>query len=535
MPTVNMRPFEYVDALIEAYANTHSHSLRWPQEMRTEAKRLSSGNLWFLAYALEGYAVLDGQREPVQWLREGIRHDLNSLQNCGDPEQDWYPYVLVALSRLYRYEVQTAENYLVDQLGFPMVALKALARRGQITSETHVCGSILYGLHHSSHAQAYWVHGAGFRKGITDEHEFVTDYAVRGSPNGLQAITRSCVVSVVSHELAEKGLLSEVIGRERSDSAIVLWCHRLIMIGRLRDDVLSVMAQKLCEVACVDTMLVEIFNREWEDYGSLLKLWRIIDHVRLADRLLDLEDPADIAVAISILRRANAQAGDKIWALLDGKFAERLVHADSLCDMVSSLWYFVSNSAELASRLCSLLDVKALAARITMESNTAAVVKLFCAVCYCDKTFGEMLWSVTDHLGIARRIGLIADAYEICLDAKALFQASSRIGAELWHAMDHDALIRRIDATADITIWLHCVRYLVEADADVSRWVWDRIRKRDLSAIDDSFITPDFQELMLISRTDTAMGHDLIDLIHDTRKRRKVIRTLEKLSISVDT
>ena len=81
-----------------------------------------------MSYALERHAKNDGKGTPESWLEKRVQEDLNDLKNFNKV----FPEILVALAPLYKNEVLTAEDYLIDKLKFDYEALDQLAQRNEM-------------------------------------------------------------------------------------------------------------------------------------------------------------------------------------------------------------------------------------------------------------------------------------------------------------------------------------------------------------------------------------------------------------------
>lgn len=225
---IELKPFDDVDKIVDHFALRHPE-VAWSSTIRESIKKISEKSFWLLSYALEGYVGSQGKGESGTWLEESVRGDLEDLERLNPT----YPEVLVALSPLYRNEVQTEETFLREALRFEPRMLNDLVDRGEITRRrNYEEGYCFYGLPHSALAHVYWKYGGVYRRRrkLPGYEEYLYEYATAEVPNGLRAAlkTRVDIRERVLDRIRKTGKMINVISAVAQIGPIKDWVERII-------------------------------------------------------------------------------------------------------------------------------------------------------------------------------------------------------------------------------------------------------------------------------------------------------------------
>jgi len=363
-----LEPLDEVDGIISCFCSD-STTPRIVAKRIPQILEVCRGDYWLLAIALQGCAMAHGAGEPQSWIASEVQRYIENLETCGDPHDDQYPGILLALSLLYIQEVLTAEPYLTDRLGFAKSALDDLAKRGEITRQKNPTGHIFYGLPHSSRAKAYSDHAIRYRnpKQPVGYEDCLYEYATTDVPNGLEAVTASTTAGVaerVVDRLFRAGQIPRLIEREQ----------RLLAICSLALPPLS------------HDLQVEIMTDE-----------RVLDS--LAKRIRESEKIAECAVILAAVFRAGLAAGESLLQRVGvHEFSSRIsrsVDFDDATAFFQALPYCDGKCREI---ICEALEIGPLVDRLLSVPDEVAL-KFLAHVFFADPVIGDRL---TEEWGLWR-------------------------------------------------------------------------------------------------------------------------------------
>jgi len=373
--SLKIEPFDEVDAIIKNFSS-HEETPVISTKTSEQLKAVSLNSFWLLSYALVGYGKSDREGgDTMSWLEKGVQENLNDLKNIGPV----FPEVLMALSPLYKYEILTAESYLIGKLGFDYEVLDQLTQMCEITCQEVEDGVVFYGLPHSTLADAYWKYGLKYKKRrrLPEYKDFIYDYAKSEVPNGLEAIVRTAkhVREQLITRIGANEKLSMALQNEPSTIVLQLWIESADTEIVAKDYVLTAIVQKIEELddpSGIPGCISAIYHHDEETRRAF---WNLLDHKKIKDRitktgrvlsvvsnisawrdidkimghkfcdLLNLEDLAAklnqvenlryIGEYISKILRVNEQVGQKLWQLIDKKtLVDRLSHPKNLLDVM---------------------------------------------------------------------------------------------------------------------------------------------------------------------------------------------------------
>ncbi|MCK4375832.1 MAG: hypothetical protein KAX19_10900, partial [Candidatus Brocadiae bacterium] len=515
---VRLEPFAVVDEIIDLYAKGHpGEHVSWPASARDSLKAVSKGSFWLLAYALQGYVASRGDGNPLDWVGEGVREDLERLEGLraadGDPH---YPEVLVALSPLYRSEVVTAEAFLTRRMGFTVEVLNGLASRGEIT-RGEIDGEVHYGLPHSSLANAYWQHGSTYRHrmDLPCYEGFLAEYAASGhARNGLLAVVtaEARVRWAILSRLEDAGNLPELILQEPSDRAVLQLCLEAPLATWRNPSLVEPLADRLLRLdnACAVGQILHGLHQK--DVGFAESLWRTLDVSCLANRIIEAADVQSMGKCLWQIGDADRRAFCELWqAIPTEKLAARMITADDLLAVCSCMRRIREADLRAGADLCQAFDLETLAQRCCGDDSTGGA-RLIRYIREGDEAVAHELWGKLDVRAWANKLvsqAALVDVLnvfgELCsawaeaaaelsalMDSKALagrlsacdpvrwvgpflrylFQASPSQGEEVCRLIDVQLLAARLNGEAEISAVASCLRNILQTHRQTGRSLW---------------------------------------------------------------
>jgi hypothetical protein len=336
----------------------------------------SGGNYWLLAFALKGCADAEGAGGGKSWIAGGVRRYLENLETCGDQFDEYYPEILLVLSRLYNEEALTAERYLTKKRGFPKSALQALTGRGEITRQKDPSDNTLYGLTHSALAKAYLDYGRKDVEGPKQQttNQFLYDYATACAPNGISAIVVGHLDGPEMHvldEIENVPYLSEIVASEESLHAIGHW----LAYTRSRR-----VANSFCDIP------------------SLLDI--------LEPKLLGSSDLDSVGYCFMGIALANPDAAERLWVRMRAHGFPRIPLTESnIQDVAACAYAFYIGHPLAAAWFCEVLDLHGIAEILTAKAAPSAIDTFirFLVLANCDATAGQVI-KLIDIPKLGRRL-----------------------------------------------------------------------------------------------------------------------------------
>jgi len=377
--TMLLKQFKDAELLVNEYCSD-SETPSVVRDKRQDILKVSKGDFWLLALALQGCADAKGKGEPISWIADKANEYLRNLETCKDPHDDQYPRILLALSPLYIKEVLTSEKYLDDKMGFTSAALNDLAERGEITRHKDANTNILYGLPHSSRASAFWEHGKEYMKqrNLRDYEYFIYDYAISGTPNGIEAVLSSSDKGHIPilTRLWTSGQLTEVIEAEDSIENIN---NALAMLN------------------------IEIDNQYIyrDTYPDLKKLLMCLSEK--INRTNNLYSVSLMFTVVEIL--FGKSVFYKLWNTLNhDQLAYKMSITTKFLEAYNFLRFVKNIDGGIALAFCEFLDIDTLSSFLTTKGS----------------------------------------AFEACLYISEILAANERRGMELWKLLNKEVLVQKL-------------------------------------------------------------------------------------------
>ena len=398
-PCYSLTPFAYAQPLLDHYRTQNpSPDVPWTEADMQAILRVSQNNYWLLCYALRGYETQPESCSPREWIREGVRLDLDQLKRY----QVDLPQALVSLAPLSSRETWTAEPFLTETLGFDSGTLQELLRRGEVLVAEHE-GVGYYRIPHASLASAYWDAGHNYRRlrRLPECAEFLFHYARSDARNGLTAVLKSFEhKDAVLAQLDAHDLTREAVERECNLYAISEWAvwHGPGHLWLSDDRLLNSLAQKLngeydrqAAVECIRG----VYN------GDLVagnRLWSKLDHHELADTLWS-EGPLEWAYAVQRLALGSKLAAiDLLHATGLSRVALAIGEMQTLRDITSVLANITGIGPEKMLEACEVIDVEPIADLLLRADLRDAEVYLIALYEVCPALAGR----VAQQLDVAR-------------------------------------------------------------------------------------------------------------------------------------
>jgi len=423
---IRLEPFDETENITKRFCS-HPATPKVVTKKRTQFLEMSKMNYWLLAFALQGCAKSPENSEPKSWIADEVKEYLRNLKTCNDPYCDQYPGILLALSPLYKNEVSTAEHYLIDKLKFTEPALNDLVKRGEITEQNDLNDNTLYGLPHSSLADAYWEHGQQYlrREDLRDYVTFIRDYATSNVTNGLTAIMKSnySVRSSIISDLWKSGEIASAIKSENSMATIASW-H----MGH-------------CFVDAPDTAVSEVLARKIAVAGDFY------------------------AASYCFMRDLPCDYSRQLWKLLDkNKLAHTLCCSDNLHEVTFFIYSLLRGVGIKAAReLCGHLRISRLAETMVTKSNLNNACELIYFLLCIDNDKGRALWNSLNKQQLACIIAM-ENVDKVCFAFGSLFAGDDDVGWECWDLFGRKILATRLSSIQDVQYLERCTSNFLQYD-----------------------------------------------------------------------
>ena len=439
--------------ITEHFREKHS-DLPWSDQHKKRLQLLGQENYWILKLALLGYASQGekGHIDPETWLRRGVQSYIDYVGRDMPGADREYPQILVGLAALGQEEVMTHEFFLADRLlnymGVKRVTalLDGLLRHGEVTQSRTTAGRF-YTLPHPTLAAAIWKHGILYlqpalrKNGIAlrngyEREDFCYEYAVTGSPNGLEAIVRVGGRDGFSilERLKDSKVLAELILADRSRGRLFeladLWAS---YIFQGHTEVAYALAQRMegaTDLADAAFLLKLVHLASPDAAEELCKHIDVEVLVHTIDRASDMDSAGELVGRISLaspdkgrvlvndldMRVLARKLGgtcsmESIGTLLDGLYLTDDTTREQLCrnidwDMlvrkmrqpgeldgaghaIEGLWWLCRTQTE---RMIKTMDLKALARRIDEDEDPDSAGPLLGVIKQVDRGTAQRLW-----------------------------------------------------------------------------------------------------------------------------------------------
>jgi len=429
------------DEIIDHYIQRHSSTeFQWTTELKEAVKEVCGGNLWLLSYALEG---CNGQGEPMSWIREGVRRDLDDIENPSGANCNIE--IVFALAPLAMNEIVTAQSLLIHDLGFDRKEINQLVKCGEITSHELRYGKG-YSLPHSSLAKAYWEHGLRFEEPL--KHSKYTEMIYRS----VVAMPSDMLNTLYHLDTVTAENILERLAREGKS---------LTIIEKAKDDDL-------------DHWLAEAIVNQ--------RGFNRLDRIRIPDYYLTqefLNDFLHVSFAGMCKMLLEARPDDnsawfsEIWqSFQKDEFISRVCKMNEvgcMCRTLESIYRF---DECIKPQLLEIVDIEVVALRANASSDIMQICSAVESLIKIDKAFGLRLWDSLDKKrfrNIVSGNGLYA-----CIWLSAIADESERIKSEICGLIDCAELALTANKSRDIRV-LDNIEYLFKFDRKIGMAVWNRL------------------------------------------------------------
>lgn len=361
-------------------------------------------DLWLLSYAVQAAAAQKGVGTASEWLRNGVRLELDRLEQCGDQDAAYYPSCLLALAPLGMYELPTERRYL-ESLRLPPQVLLALARRGEITRE----GSRFYGLPHAALARAYWAHGQTFNRHLpSDLTTCILNYIryPKGESFSVVAALHDYDTGVdsrrVIESLAERGELEGLVRREAHLPTLWRAVNVFSRHGVLSGSLLDAIATHVADYGT----LSEVDESWWVlDEAAISNVWPTINPSRMLEKSLRRDALEEV---ISYIEYSHLVPPMReclpLERLLEGLSDDqvvRLLESEAPLEQVS---WFVAHTAlagdkgrKCLQRWLRKCNTSMLLEQVESCLEVSIVARLLSAIARIDPSLAKALWQDVDH------------------------------------------------------------------------------------------------------------------------------------------
>jgi hypothetical protein len=371
-----------IDHIIAHFFERHP-DVHWTQESYDSIKKICGGDLWALAYTLEGYVDTNGKGLPLDWLKHKALIDLKKYKVLGRA----YPEIITTISALYQNEVLMEEHFLMENLGCDQDPIDELVLRGDVLEQEAGDGYVYYGLRsHTTLANLYWRQGSVYKRRakLPGYEDFLYRYATSDVHNGLTAVldTEKKVRKRLLSRLCRDRMMMHVVEREEKIRIIARWfshMHSPRMKGKLRHDedrLLQLIVRKIhaCSDAAELSYSMVLFFVV--DHDFLERLLQALDPKRLSETLSHSQEFSALGHLILILGGTTEQLGWKICELLNIDGLAKTVDeasATSLhdaCWMISMIFF---RNLQVGRKLWNALDRQALADKLVQSRMLGAI------------------------------------------------------------------------------------------------------------------------------------------------------------------
>ena len=481
--TVSIEPFVDADKLIDVFCNDPETppSVR---DRRDDIIEVSKNDFWRLAFALKQCAKTHEQGDPQSWIKDQVLDHLQNLESCRDEYDAQYPGILVAISPLYTNETLTEESFL-KKLGFAKDALNGLIERAEITRQTDSDNNTYYGLPHSSRAAAYWEHGKRYIENpkLRDYKEFIYDYAVSNTSNGLDAIgwTELDVQQSLYNRLVTNGQIAKVIVQEESIEAINYCLSYLTNTtkewGWLQDErLLEIIARKISnspDLYYSGRTLATICE---VDPKVARKLWKFLPHKELAVRLFQV---ANYKIMSCWLYAVKSVGDNEDLQFLELFNLQELFYSLKELEPLENLFFFhlvINNiSRKKGRQFCKLLVCQDVADKLGCIEPINRGPQLIFGLLVINWPAAYRLCSLLPLRKLAQRL----KKYYGCADEWifSIFVSNPNIGTELNQLINENAELEFMKLTENSPRVQHYISQISEVDPKVGAHLARRIHK----------------------------------------------------------
>jgi len=449
--TLTLEPFDEAKGIIDTFCS-HPEIPDVVSKRRDEILGVAKNDYWLLAFALQGCSAKKGRGEPISWIRDEIIKYLRNLETCRDPHDDQYPGILLALSPLYKNEVLTAESYLTERLDFTKSALNDLTQRGEITKQRIPKVGFMYGLPHSSRADAYWEHGREYiKKELWEYDEFIYDYAISDVSNGLKAVmsTEKKTRKRVLAKLDAKKETMRVIEREQSTEAVYNWIEEAKFNIPIRKKLLEILAKKIYRNNDCFWAGCCIENIKKVSSDSAQKLCQMLTLDELLGKLSQTQNASDVISCVHSIFIANPQIGKRLLNLLRQKKVVVSLYPDDVYDVCRNIREIDTLTKDVVADLWKIIGFQELAEAL-FQKEDYYLVGCISDIFTSNRQAGQRLWRLMDRKKLANRLGLRKNLSESAGYIITITTANELAGKELCRLLNINRLGDRLSSNENI-------------------------------------------------------------------------------------
>jgi len=440
-----------IDELIDYYIEHNSgNDLDCKIELKHSFKEISKGNLWLLSYAIKGCMVNEGITEPVLWIREGVRSDLEDIRRlkCN-------PQILIALSPLYIKESLTANSFLAKNFDFADEDMNRLIDMGEIIKH-EIDGNIYYGLPHSSLASAYWEHGEDYRDPfIKDIDSFLCQYATSGVSNGLSVILKAEKHSRLLSYIAMSGKLLEIVRKEgNSDNystlalIIVFKLRYFIFLDRVFFDSLGNIFFEKGEIMALNL----IFS--FENFGlfNVKKFWQQ-NKEKIINQLYDTGYFSEICGLLGNIGKANKKYMSEICKSINlnrliSKRSNGTYKIGELEDVLKGLSNIHTN---VMLEFLNLIDKQKIIGKLYSNDNFSTVCSSLGKICRLNESCCLEIIEMIDYERLSKELGNFYNPTNTVSILTDLSKIDKSVMMNYWNRLDLQQFVIRPERSVGIT------------------------------------------------------------------------------------
>jgi hypothetical protein len=339
---------------------------------------------------------------------------------------------------------------------------------GEITRQETEDGYVFYGLPHSALADAYWEHGGKYRRrGHLPEYEdFLYDYAVSDTPNGLGAVLKARPYSErMLARIGAEGGLDRLMKNEQSIKTIEEWlwlCYEQKEVGH---GILETIARKVEETDDLSHVFVCVLACDEE---SRRAFWDVLNHGRLKEKSIRGKRAYTVIKAIEMVCDLDTGLGSEICSLLN--LEEIASFVNQAPNALWAVWYIavlLRADATIGQQLLHFVDKDSLSNKLSRWGGFCAEQYFSYLICSEDLDFRTRL---SNFLG--GRLGAdfhLSEPFDFCAGEFCISEfifIHGETAERLWRHMDKKTIAEKLGMTKDILGMLACIERMRCTDSD---------------------------------------------------------------------
>ena len=386
------------------------------------------------------------------------------------------------------------------------------------------------------------------RRKIKDYEQFMRDYAISNTPNGLEAImtAEEDLREQILSALDVAGQLPMVLRHEKSAEVIANWLLGMVLLGiPLAHNVLAILAQKIEEaddLSCLSEWMSAICDSE-EEYGRTL--WNLLDHNKLKGRvektgqavrlimainhasyededlaqeilgllsaegvargLNEEESPYQLAEYIEIIYHTNEEVGRNVWELMDKEnLAAKLSRPRDIVDARMCLYkLFHTVEQGMAYEICALLNVEELTRVLDGVEEFWEIGRYLSWILDSNEIIGQKVWNYLNKVGLAVKLCRTLDVEKMDEWSDGLRSFQEEKASEICNLLSVEEIVAKLNLAEDPELAILALCTILDVDQQVGRNIWDALDKKNLAT-------------KLSQLTDIEKGKKCVEQIYDT-------------------